>query len=52
MTASLWPDDYIIIIIQSLAIYNNDDFPISIKMPKLVRKFAKYKSIQKFPNGV
>ena len=28
--------------IQSLAIYNNDNLPCSIKMPKLVQKFAKY----------
>ena len=33
------PDGYVII--QSLAIYNNDNFPSSIKMPKKVQKFAK-----------
>ena len=31
------------ITIQSLAIYNNANLPSSIKMPKLVQKFAKYK---------
>ena len=38
----MWPDGYIIIIIQSLAIYNNDNLPSSIKMTKLVQKFDKY----------
>ena len=33
------PDGYVII--QSLAIYNNDNLPSSIKMPKKVQKFAK-----------
>ena len=28
--------------IQYLDIYNNDNLPRSIKMPKLVQKFAKY----------
>ena len=38
---SVWPDGFNII--QSLAIYNKDNFPSSIKMPKWVQKFAKYK---------
>ena len=37
----VWPDGYIII--QCMAIYNNDKMPRSIKMPKWVQKFAKYK---------
>ena len=37
---SLWPNGYITI--QSLATYNNDNLAISIKIPKLVQKFAKY----------
>ena len=35
---TVWPDGYITI--QSLAIYNNDNLPI--KIPRLVKKFAKY----------
>ena len=37
---AVWPDGYNII--QYLAIYNNDDLPNSIKMPKLVQTLAKY----------
>ena len=37
---SVWPDVYFTI--QSLATYNNDNLPRSIKMPKLVQKFAKF----------
>ena len=37
---AVWPDGYNII--QYLAIYNNENFPRSLKMPKLVQKFAKF----------
>ena len=37
---AVWPDGYKTI--QYLAIYNNDNLPRSIKMPKLLQKFAKY----------
>ena len=36
----VWPDGYITI--QSLAIYNNDNLPFGIKMPKLEQMFGKY----------
>ena len=37
---SVWPDGYIII--QSLATYNKEYLPSSIKMPKWVQRFATY----------
>ena len=37
---TVWPDGYITI--QSLAIYNNDNLPFGIKMPKLEQMFGKY----------
>ena len=37
---SVWPDGFIAI--QSMANYNNDNLPSSIKMPKSRQKFAKY----------
>ena len=43
----MWPDGYIII--QSLAIYTNDNLPNTIKMPKWVQKFAIQKIAQSLP---
>ena len=37
----VWQEGYIIIINQSLAIYNNDNLPSSIKMTNMVQKFDK-----------
>ena len=36
----VWPDGYITK--QSLAIYNNDNLPCIMKVPKSIQKFAKY----------
>ena len=40
VVSAVWPDGYIII--QYLSIYNSNNLPSSIKMPKLTQKFNKY----------
>ena len=40
LLSTVWPDGYNAF--QYLAIYNNDNLPHIIKMPKLEQKFAKY----------
>ena len=40
MSLTVWPNGYIAF--QSLAIYNTDNLPRSLKTTKLVQKFAKY----------